>query len=75
MLPRVAQEKLAEYCDIFCEAKAFTTEESGRFFRSDVPGLRFAAFTRISCPIGRSETGRAAAYGEADHLEHTTRKE
>ena len=28
MLPRVAEEKLAEYCDVFCEEEAFTTEES-----------------------------------------------
>src|SRR5256885_428374 len=28
MLPRVAQEKLAEYCDIFCEEDVFTTDEA-----------------------------------------------
>src|SRR5437870_9709360 len=28
MLPRVAEEKLAEYCDVFCEAVVFTTDES-----------------------------------------------
>jgi imidazolonepropionase len=30
MLPRVAHERLAEYCDVFCEQKVFTTEESWR---------------------------------------------
>src|SRR5581483_5197047 len=28
MLPRVAEEKLAEYCDVFCEEGAFTSDES-----------------------------------------------
>jgi imidazolonepropionase len=28
MLPRVVQEKLAEYCDVFCEAHVFSTGES-----------------------------------------------
>src|SRR5947207_8173963 len=28
MLLRVAQEKLAEYCDVFCEADVFTTDEA-----------------------------------------------
>src|SRR5689334_2375470 len=30
MLPRVAEEKLAEYCDVFCEEDVFTTDESWR---------------------------------------------
>ncbi|HEV8187336.1 MAG TPA: amidohydrolase family protein, partial [Pyrinomonadaceae bacterium] len=28
MLPQVAREQLAEYCDVFCEEKVFTTDES-----------------------------------------------
>src|SRR5438132_3162340 len=28
MLPRVAEEKLAEYCDVFCEQEVFTTDEA-----------------------------------------------
>src|SRR5207253_11116902 len=30
MLPRVAEEKLAEYCDVFCEQDVFTLDESWR---------------------------------------------
>src|SRR5205085_7597593 len=30
MLPRVAEEKLAEYADVFCEERVFTVEESRR---------------------------------------------
>src|SRR5947207_8271090 len=28
MLPRIAQEKLAEYCDVFCEEQVFSNDES-----------------------------------------------
>src|SRR5213592_4810515 len=28
MLPRVAEERLAEYCDVFCEQDVFTTDEA-----------------------------------------------
>ena len=30
MLPRVASERLAEYCDVFCEPGIFSIEESRR---------------------------------------------
>ena len=30
MLPRVADEQLAEYCDVFCESHVFTVDESRR---------------------------------------------
>ena len=30
MLPAIAQEKVAEYCDIFCEQNYFDVEDSGR---------------------------------------------
>jgi len=30
MLPRIAEDQLAEYCDVFCEEKVFTTDESWR---------------------------------------------
>ncbi len=29
MLPRVAQEQLAEYCDVFCEPGIFSIEKAG----------------------------------------------
>src|SRR6186997_542067 len=30
MIPRVAREKLAEFCDVFCEQNVFTTEQAWR---------------------------------------------
>ena len=46
MLPQVAQQKLAEYCDVFCEEKVFTTDESWKILsaaRCHGLGLRMHA--------------------------------
>ena len=72
MLPRVAQEKLAEYCDVFCEEKVFTTDESWRILsaaRCHGLGLRMHA-DQLSLSGGAK---LAAELGTitADHLEHT----
>lgn len=72
MLPRVAKEKLAEYCDVFCEAKVFTIEESKKILaaaRGYGLGLRMHA-DQLSLSGGAllaSELGTTTA----DHLEHT----
>jgi imidazolonepropionase len=72
MLPRVAEEKLAEYCDVFCEGKVFTTDESWRILsaaRCHGMGLRIHA-DQLSLSGGAT---LAAELGTvtADHLEHT----
>jgi imidazolonepropionase len=72
MLPRVAAEKLAEYCDIFCEEKVFTTDEARKILsaaRSLGLGLRMHA-DQLSLSGGAK---LAAELGTvtADHLEHT----
>lgn len=72
MLPRVAQEKLAEYCDVFCEEKVFTTDESWKILsaaRCHGLGLRMHA-DQLSLSGGAK---LAAELGTvtADHLEHT----
>lgn len=72
MLPRVAQEKLAEYCDVFCEENVFTADESWRILsaaRCHGLGLRMHA-DQLSLSGGAK---LAAELGTitADHLEHT----
>jgi len=72
MLPRVAQEKLADYCDVFCEEKVFTTDESWKILsaaRCHGLGLRMHA-DQLSLSGGAK---LAAELGTvtADHLEHT----
>jgi imidazolonepropionase len=72
MLPRVAQEKLAEFCDVFCEKTVFTNDESWKILsaaRCNGLGLRMHA-DQLSLSGGAK---LAAELGTvtADHLEHT----
>ncbi len=72
MLPQVARQKLAEYCDVFCEEKVFTVDESWRILsaaRCHGLGLRMHA-DQLSLSGGAK---LAAELGTvtADHLEHT----
>jgi imidazolonepropionase len=72
MIPRVAREKLAEFCDVFCEQNVFTTEQAWRILsaaRCHGFGLRIHA-DQLSLSGGATlaaELGTATA----DHLEHT----
>ncbi|MEP6570527.1 MAG: imidazolonepropionase [Acidobacteriota bacterium] len=72
MLPAVAEAKLAEYCDVFCEQKVFTLAESRKILsaaRSHGLGLRMHA-DQLSLSGGArlaAELGTVTA----DHLEHT----
>ncbi len=72
MLPRVTREKLAEYCDVFCEDKVFTNGEAWKLLsaaRCHGLGLRVHA-DQLSLSGGAK---LAAELGTvtADHLEHT----
>jgi imidazolonepropionase len=72
MLPRVKAEGLAEFCDVFCEERVFTVEESRRVLssaRASGLGLRVHAdqLTRGGGALLAAEL-RAKT---ADHLEHT----
>jgi imidazolonepropionase len=72
MLPRVAEEKLAEYCDVFCEEKVFTTDESSQILsaaRRQGLGLRMHA-DQLSLSGGAKLAGELGTT-TADHLEHT----
>jgi len=75
MLPLVAAEKLAEYCDVFCEAKVFSCEESRQVLsaaRSHGMGLRIHA-DQLSLS-GGAELAGALHTATADHLEHADSK-
>ncbi len=72
MLPRVVEEKLAEYCDTFCEIGAFTTDEARRILsaaRYQGLGLRVHA-DQLSLSGGAKLAAELGAV-TADHLEHT----
>ena len=71
MLPRVCAERLAEFCDVFCEERVFTVAESRKILaaaRGRGLGLRVHA-DQLSLSGGAllaAELGAATA----DHLEH-----
>ena len=72
MLPGVAAEKLAEYCDVFCEEKVFTIDES----RQIMTAARLFGMGQRMHADQLSLSGGAILAAElrattADHLEHT----
>ena len=72
MLPRVADEKLAEFCDVFCERGYFGVEQSRRILtaaRKLGLGLRMHA-DQLSDSCGAQLAGELKAT-TADHLEKT----
>jgi len=72
MLPIVAREQLAEYCDVFCENKVFTNTESWKILsaaRCNGLGLRMHA-DQLSLSGGAKLAAELGAV-TADHLEHT----
>jgi imidazolonepropionase len=72
MLPRIREERLAEYCDVFCDASGFSVDESRRLLqaaKSHGYGLRMHVdqFGNDGGAQLAAEVGAATA----DHLEHT----
>jgi imidazolonepropionase len=75
MIPRVAQEGLAEFCDVFCEEKAFTLEESRKILET---GKRYGLKPKIhadqlSSGGGAELAAEVNAYS-ADHLEYVSQE-
>jgi imidazolonepropionase len=72
LLPQIAQQKLAEFCDVFCEENVFTTDEAWRILtaaRCHGLGLRIHA-DQLSLGGGAKLAAELGAT-TADHLEHT----
>ena len=72
MLPQIGRDKLAEFCDVFCEQNVFTTDESWRILtaaRCHGLGIRIHA-DQLSLGGGAKLAAELSAT-TADHLEHT----
>jgi len=72
MLPQVGRQKLAEFCDVFCEENVFTTDESWRILsaaRCHGLGLRIHA-DQLTLS-GGAKLAAELNTTTADHLEHT----
>jgi len=72
MLPRVAEARLAEFCDVFCEEGVFSVEESRRMLLAAkgwglTPKIHADQFTDSGGASLAAEVGAISA----DHCEHT----
>lgn len=68
-IPQVAEEKLAEFCDVFCETGVFSAEESKRILEA---GKRYGLIPKIHAdeidPIGGSQLTNEVGAISAEHL-------
>ncbi len=74
MLPQIAREGLARYCDVFCEEGVYTVDQSRRILET---GRELGLIPRLHADelADSGGSGLAAELGaaSADHLEFTTR--
>jgi imidazolonepropionase len=73
MLPRIAEDQLARFCDVFCEPNVFPAPQAAEILRAARAlglGVRVHAdqFSTDYGSLVAAETGASTA----DHLEHTT---
>jgi imidazolonepropionase len=76
MIPRVAEENLAEFCDIYCDVGYYTAEESETVLRCGMQhGLAPRIHTDAYANIGGSSLAAELPAVSADHLNYPTREE
>jgi imidazolonepropionase len=72
MLPRVAEEKLAEFCDVFCERGYFDIDQSRRILSTAQKlGLKLRMHADQLTDGGGAELAAELGAVTADHLEQT----
>jgi imidazolonepropionase len=72
MLPRVARERLAEFCDVFCEERVITVEDSRRVLEAArAHGLSLRVHADQLTRGGGALLAAELRAKTADHLEHT----
>jgi imidazolonepropionase len=74
LIPEVAKEKLAEFCDVFCDRGAFTREQAKRILEQGkkyrmLPRLHAEQLTRT----GATQLAVRLGAASCDHLEHVNR--
>ena len=69
MLLEIARQRLAEFCDVFCETGVFSIEESrGILHRARDLGLRLKIHADELSPLGGAELAAEVGAVSADHL-------
>jgi imidazolonepropionase len=73
MLPAVAEQGIAEFCDVFTDAGFFTVEQSTRILKKAKElGLKLKVHADEIALIGASQMAAELGCISADHLEHST---
>lgn len=71
LLPEVASEKLAEFCDVFCDRGAFTVQQSKRILQA---GRQWGMLPRVHAEqltrTGATQLAVQLGAVSCDHLEH-----
>ena len=69
LLPKIAEEKLAEFCDVFCETGVFTPDESERILlAAQKHGLRSKIHSDEIDAIGGTNVAGKIRAASAEHL-------
>ncbi len=72
MIPQVAAQKLAEFCDVFCDEGYYTVEQSRRILEAGVAaGLKPKLHADQYSAIGASSLAAEMGIVSADHLNYT----
>jgi imidazolonepropionase len=75
MIPEVAHERVAEFCDVFCEEKAFTLKESRKILETGKRhGLKPKIHADQLSPGGGAELAAEVGAFSADHLEYVSQE-
>lgn len=73
MIPRVAREGLARFCDVFCERGAFSLEQGRRVLEAGrTHGLTPKLHADQKTALGGAHLAAEMGAVSADHLEHAT---
>jgi imidazolonepropionase len=76
MIPHVAQEGLAEFCDVYCDDGYYTVEESRRILEAGrEAGLKPKIHTEAYSAIGGAALAAELGVVSADHLNYGTRED
>ena len=74
MIPRVAAEGLAEFCDVYCDDGYYTLEEAQRVLEAGrAAGLKLKIHTDAYSAIGGAAMAAEMGVVSADHLNYATR--
>ncbi|MFN4235591.1 MAG: imidazolonepropionase [Bacteroidia bacterium] len=76
MLPAIAKENLADYCDVFCERNYFTKEETIHILNAAAKfGIKAKVHAEQLSNSGGVEAGVACNAISVDHLEYVEEKD